>query len=451
MEIPTIISIGIIVIIIFLVYTNGKPQKAEHFKIKIGKIGKGAKKGIKTVGKAITKTVGRPAKKTIGKVVGVTTVAAAAAAKAVTKKPKPTVAISNAAVLNSIAATKNIADDSDKIIKRTTKMFNETNKSIISLGRKIEQLNNRIKVGIQKKIFSVYLNRKAAAKIAQLAALIGIVSVVSALKTQKGARQIEILKKKILTQMYEVKIYVGRANSYNCYTKNLFYQIETGYNDIVDSNVEIQANIIKVNAMIENTRKNVVSANEKITSTNNQIIEASKPPPAPPAPEVDSTDAGSDAGDTSTDASDASADSTDAGADTEASSDSSEGGDSEVEGFALENISQLDPLVFDIVPIVFPPTIIIPQRQSIPIITAIELVTPQYTEPNLKTLFPALQTSLAPAPTPTTAQLDASALIDYQAESELEMILPKEEFIPIPSDADPLDIDNENELIYELS
>jgi len=440
------------VIVIILIY--GRSTVFEHFK-SIKKVGKSIKKGASSA-KKVTKKAASSTGKTVAKVTSsasktakkvarstssaskVVSKAAASTSKVV-EKSKSAIAISNAVVLNSFYATKNQVDDTDKMIRKTTKMANETNKLIKSLSKKIEQLNNRIIVANQKKIFSEYLNKKAAAKIAYLNTLVLIINTIGNIQTQKGMKQNEILRKKILTQLYAVKIYVGRANSYSCFTKNLFSQIESNYNDVIYTHTEIQNNIPKVNAMIENTKKSVVETNNKITNTNNQIAEANKP-------SVDSdvyVDLVTDVTDV-TDVSDAFA--------SESSNQLDASDESEVvdEAFTLEDVSQLDLLVFDIPLIILPSNIVIPPKQSIPTIRPNELITPPYTEPNISKLFPSAP---APAPTPTLtqAQIEINTLVEYQAESELEMLLPKEEFIPIPFNADPLDIQNENELIYELN
>jgi len=467
MEISILISAGIILIIIFLVFTIKPNSKTtEHFGFNLGKsISKATKtvstgvksaattvaRGAPTVARTVAKTA-TTAAKTVTSAAKTVAKTASAAIKSASKVPKPskqTIAISNAAVLNNVAATKNIVDETQKIIDRTTKMSISINNQITSLTRKIEQLGNRIKSANQKKIFTIYLNRKTAAKIAFLNSLITIATTIANTKSQKSPKQIEILKNRILTQLYAVKIYLGRTNSYNCQTRNLFYQIETGYTNIIDSNTELQSQIANFNAIVAETSKAVTSTNEKITNTNNQINEANKPPPPPPeeaAPEATTDSATPDSS------------SSDAGSDTasDAGSDASSDTSSDVEGFALENIALFDLLTFDIGPITIPVNIVIPTRQSIPILVPNELIVPEFIEPKLTTLFtvssgPSSAPSSAPASVPTRNRSQEEILIDFQAESELQMIITNEEFVPIPSDADPLDIENENELIYELS
>jgi hypothetical protein len=462
MEISILISAGIILIIIFLVFTIKPNSKTtEYFGFNLGKsISKATKtvstgvksaattvaRGAPTVARTVAKTA-TTAAKTVTSAAKTVAKTASAAIKSASKVPKPskqTIAISNAAVLNNVAATKNIVDETQKIIDRTTKMSISINNQITSLTRKIEQLGNRIKSANQKKIFTIYLNRKTAAKIAFLNSLITIATTIANTKSQKSPKQIEILKNRILTQLYAVKIYFARANSYNCQTRNLFFQIETGFSNIIESNSELQGQISNFNAIVTETSRSVTSTNEKIVNVNNQINEANKPPPPPPeeaAPEATTDSATPDS-------------SSDAGSDTasDAGSDASSDTSSDVEGFALENIALFDLLTFDIGPITIPVNIVIPTRQSIPILVPNELIVPEFIEPKLTTLFTVSSgRSSAPASVPTRNRSQEEILIDFQAESELQMIITNEEFVPIPSDADPLDIENENELIYELS
>ncbi len=458
MEIETIVSIGVIILILFLVYR--KPTMAEHFsfgssiskatksiskgaKKAADSAAKGTKKAVKTVGKAAkpaTKAVAKaakPATKAITKTAKDATKAVTKTAKSMTKSSKSgsgsgskeVVDITNTTLLNNIDSTKGLTNDTQKIIDRTIKTSDSVNKSISGLSSKIEQLNARIKFASQKKIFTLYLIRKTAAKIAYLNGLISVIPSFNSGST-KSKKQIEILKRKIYTQIYAVKIYVIRTNSYICQTTNLFAQINFNYIDVIDTNNELKNQINRLNTMITDTNRTVNTTNEKITNVNNQITEATTPQPVP------EEQSASEEGNT------AEASSEDATA-TESETDSATESE-ETEGF--ENVSLIDPLNFSLEPVVFPTNIVIPS--IIPTLVVNELVAPQFVEPKLDILFP--KTS-APSPAPSfTSQSDADLLFDLQAESELEIFLPKEENVIIPADADPVDIDAENQIIYEL-
>lgn len=451
MDFYTLVSVGIIVLIIFLIYKNSSKKQTEHFKKKssasksISKatksVSKGAKKASKSASKGAkkaTKSASKGAKKatkSASKGVKKSSKSSKKSPKKSSSKPKATVDITDTAILNSIDTTKETVTDTQKIIDRTIKTNLNVKNSITSLDRKIESLKTKVKTANQKKVFALYLIKKTTAKIAYLNNLVAIVPTFAS----KTWKQNEILKRKIYLQIYAVKYYIIRTNSYNCQTSNLFAEIESNYTNVIETYNEIQNQIIRLNAMISNTSKSVSTANDKIINTNNLITNANQPTDSVISSEDSgSEDSGSEEVDTGSEEVDAGSEDSDTGSE-----------DSEdVEGF--ESVSLFDPLVFSLQIVSFPSNVVVPSRDSVPTLGANELVTPQFTEPNLSLLFP---TGAAPAPAPitsTTFQTDAEMLSDLQGESEVDLVLPKEETVTIPTDADPKDIEIENKIIYEL-
>ncbi len=430
MNIITWISIGIIALVLFLIYT--KTNLFENFKIS-KKFKKGVSKATKTVSKGIKKATKEVAKVT----------------KVVTKGVKKT-----------YNTTKNKVSNTKNLINKTKKMIRNTKTLMGSLSKKIENFNSKLKIVKRKRNFSLYLKKKTLAKIAHLNALIAIAKKLPADKSAKTARKNEVLKKKIKAQINAIKMYRTKTSTNSSNTKNLLKEIKYTQNNIIETNKELLTTIAILNPMIENTKQAVASTNIQITTTNNQIIADNPSITTKPIPTPVEDDTGDSSSSQSTEQTASQSTEQTASQSTEQTAtpsteqtetQSTEQTVSEQSSEKLEDsdistdIELIAPLAFNADPITIPTNIVIPDPTLIDF-NVDELVIPEFIEPDISTLFSTETDSSASAS--TDAITDSNT--DADAEAELNEILPKEEVIPLPEDVDSEDIQDENNLINEL-
>ncbi len=446
MNIITWISIGIIALVLFLIYT--KTNLFENFKIS-KKFKKGVSKATKTVSKGIKKATKEVAKVT----------------KVVTKGVKKT-----------YNTTKNKVSNTKNLINKTKKMIRNTKTLMGSLSKKIENFNSKLKIVKRKRNFSLYLKKKTLAKIAHLNALIAIAKKLPADKSAKTARKNEVLKKKIKAQINAIKMYRTKTSTNSSNTKNLLKEIKYTQNNIIETNKELLTTIAILNPMIENTKQAVASTNIQITTTNNQIIADNPSITTKPIPTPVEDDTGDSSSSQSTEQTASQSTEQTASQSTEQTASqsteqtasqsteqtatpsteqtetqSTEQTVSEQSSEKLEDsdistdIELIAPLAFNADPITIPTNIVIPDPTLIDF-NVDELVIPEFIEPDISTLFSTETDSSASAS--TDAITDSNT--DADAEAELNEILPKEEVIPLPEDVDSEDIQDENNLINEL-
>jgi Sec-independent protein translocase protein TatA len=468
MNIIQLISILIIVYILFLLFSN---NSVEHFyKKKAGKAMKAVKKSAAKVKKAVKKTAAKAAKVVRKSSSKKKSSSKVRRARKELKKLNPEQSDGKTVFsVNSVVTFKNIKTLKDTI-NETQKLIDLTNKTSINLNEIIKinnmrdsKIDEKIKNAVQKKNFTVFLIKKTQAKINQLNNLIILVTNIMSVNTQVGKKQIDILNKKIKMQIFIINIYKNRTNSYICQTNNLFTHISEIYKNINDINTEIKNKTSNYESLVLLTNKTVFNTNFLINDINTQIIEddrriAAEAAAAEALAEAVAIAAEEAAADADAGEAAEAAEAAEGPELAEPASDAESASESdEVEEFVVESITLFEPIFYEKQNIIqnLKSTI----TSIIPVLNKDELVSPQFTEPNLNNLSGvAVSATSYMSPLPYTSLSSMNDIptsneymLEYVAELELKPYLPIEENVPIPPNVNEADVLAENELIYELN
>lgn len=390
MNLNTLLTIGIIVLVFYLFFCN---CSTEHFKAKSKSKSTNSIKGkAKKATKIVTKKVSKNKK----------------------------IPVKNTQMMNTISNVKRRERQTRKMIDSLNNLKLNIDESIEMLTRRIEQMPSRIRLCNEKKVFTNYLIKKTQAKITYINNLVTLGNNLSSSKTFTSMKQVVILKRIVEQQLVAIRVYIAKTRSYIAQTTSLFIQLDESHNNIVSMFADLQERVKRYNTLLVDTRKNITDIN-KLFETTNTMIENSSPTQSEDEEETEEKEV-----------------------------EEFTQGLSIFEQFfnvtgSTSEISQFEMITLDATEINIPATLTVPAKTTIPKLGATELVLPTFNETPI-TNFLKIQVTIPKNPTDSS-----ESLMDTQIETDLITSLPIEPVVEIPTDVEQSDIEAENELIYEFS